>query len=247
MISVSGIRFSYGKKSILNDFSEVFSEGSITSLMGVSGCGKSTLMRLMAGLERPIDGRVSQFITEERQQDLFYCFQDFDAFPWLTVAENVELVQGIGNRKDCSSQSIINRVGLLGHQKKYPRELSGGMRKRLAFARVLASGAKFVLLDEVFASLDVIAKSQLYTLIESELLETGKSFLVVTHSIEEAIHLSDRVLVCDGPPLTKIADIKVGFPRPRAGLERLDSEFSSTFGQIEAAFRSIERSRSSDI
>ncbi len=195
--------------------------GEFICLLGASGCGKSTLLRVVAGFEAPSAGRVSvsgRPVTGPGP-DRGMVFQDYGLFPWLTVRENV----GFGPRARGLPRAEVARttdrfvaaVGLERFAGAYPHQLSGGMKQRVAIARVLANDAKLVLMDEPFGALDAMTRERL----QDELLgiwdAQGLTVLFVTHAIEEAILLADRVVVMSPGPGHIVADIRIGLPRRR--------------------------------
>jgi ABC-type nitrate/sulfonate/bicarbonate transport system ATPase subunit len=195
--------------------------GSFVSIVGASGCGKSTLLRLMVGLERPDQGAVfvDQHPVEEPGQDLGIVFQDHRLFPWLSVEANVALaLEG----SDLSAEERRSRVaeylelvGLGDYRQARPSEISGGMAQRAAIARALVTNPKVLLLDEPMSALDSLTRY----FIQDELLriwrEIGSTVVLVTHDIEEAVYLGDRVIVLDANPGRIDQDIDVELPRPR--------------------------------
>ncbi len=198
-------------------------DGEFLSIVGPSGCGKSTLLFIVAGLVPPSEGTV--FVGEELvtgpgwQRGM--AFQDFALFPWLTVAGNVEFglkMRGIPREeRQRTVRKYLEIVGLRAFADKYPHELSGGMKQRTAIARTLANGPAVLLMDEPFASVD----AQTRQLLQDELLriwgagETKRTVLFVTHSVEEALYLSDRVVVMTARPGRILEDLAVPFERPR--------------------------------
>lgn len=195
--------------------------GEFVSLLGPSGCGKSTLLDIIGGLERPTSGEVS--IAGERVKrphpKVAMVFQLMSVFPWRTALQNVafglELQNVDGRSRRRKALEVIQLVGLAGFEEKYPSQLSGGMNQRLAIARALALDPDILLMDEPFGSLD----EQTRFLMGLELLriweETRKTILFVTHSISEAIQLSDRVLVMSARPSEIREEIPIPIPRPR--------------------------------
>lgn len=191
------------------------------SVLGHSGCGKTTLLTLVAGFEEPtegellLDGRPIGKPSWERSM----IFQDYALFHWLSVEDNIAFGLQMKDVARVKQKSIvsnyINLVGLTGFEKRYPHQLSGGMRQRVSIARALAVEPQILLMDEPFAALDAQNRS----LMQQEMLRiwqhARKTCLLVTHSIEEAIALSDRILVMTRRPGTIKADIAVGLPRPR--------------------------------
>ncbi len=223
---------------VLEDINVSIRTGEIIGLLGRSGSGKSTLLRIAAGLMKPTSGEVvyrGAHLTEPAE-GIAVVFQTFALFPWLTVLENVEagldalgLPRGQARQR---AQEAIDLIGLDGFQSAYPRELSGGMRQRVGFARAIATTPDVLLMDEPFSALDVLTAETLRTdfldLWEEHELPT-KSVLMVTHNIEEAVLMCDRLLVLSSNPAHVAAEIAVTIPRPR---NRLDDEFGSIVDNV---------------
>ncbi len=205
LLRVSNLNFSYGSKRVVADFDINIEAGELVTLVAPSGAGKSTLFGLIARLHKPKSGKVYFEESEHNHKtgNLFMGFQDFDAFPWYTVRENILLMSRFRSSKlnERNSIELADRVGLKGELDHYPRELSGGMRKRLAFARCLASGARLLLLDEPFSSLDIKSRLELQQLTIKLTRETGIGVILATHDAQEAVSMGDRIVVCSGPPL----------------------------------------------
>ena len=233
LVTVDHLRHVYRKGGsgdvlVLDDVSIALGDNEIVALLGRSGSGKSTLLRIIAGLMpatgggvtiagRPVDGPAGEVAM---------VFQSFALFPWLTVLENVEIgleAQGIApasRRK--RALAAIDLIGLDGYESAFPKELSGGMRQRVGLARALVVHPKVLLMDEPFSALDVLTAETLRT----DLLDLwceGKmpisSILMVTHNIEEAVLMCDRILVFSSNPGRIVADIKLELPQPRSRLE----------------------------
>ena len=199
-------------------------EGEIVGLLGRSGCGKSSLLRIISGLVKPTHGEVRYLgnpVTGPAQ-GIAMVFQTFALFPWLTVLDNVEAgLEALGSPPDERRRlalAAIDLIGLDGFENAYPRELSGGMRQRVGFARALVVDPTLLLMDEPFSALDVLTAETLRT----DLLDLWtakrlpiKSILIVTHNIEEAVFMCDRILVLSANPGKLIAEIAVPFPHPR--------------------------------
>jgi NitT/TauT family transport system ATP-binding protein len=229
----------------VHDATVVVGEGEFVSLVGPTGCGKSTLLNVAAGLRAPAAGSVSVFgeTLRGRNASAGYLFQGEALLPWRTAFDNVRF--GLQLRGDPPEQAAalagdwLRRVGLEGHGSKYPHELSGGMRKRVALAQTLATGPRILLMDEPFSALDV----QTRTLMENELLglwqRDRKSVLFVTHDLEEAIALSDRVVVLGaGPGSRPVGEFRIDLPRPRDVAEiRLEPRFVELHRDIWATLR----------
>ncbi|HEV2962142.1 MAG TPA: AAA-associated domain-containing protein [Candidatus Angelobacter sp.] len=198
--------------------------GTIVALLGASGCGKSTLLRMLSGLAEPTSGQVLWHGKSfaEVKPNVSMVFQSFALFPWLTVLENVEaplLARGVdAQERHKRALHAINTVGLKGFQTAYPKELSGGMRQRVGFARALVVEPEVLFMDEPFSALDVLTAENL----RGELLELWltkkigtKTIFIVTHNIEEAVLLADRVIVLGRNPARIRADFRLPLPQPR--------------------------------
>jgi NitT/TauT family transport system ATP-binding protein len=205
----------------LRDVNLSINKGEFVCLIGASGCGKSTLLRIMAGFETASGGAArmwSKPITEPGP-DRGMVFQDYALFPWLTVRDNIAFGPTERSRPKNEVrdkvESFIDLVGLRKFAEAYPHQLSGGMKQRVAIARVLANDAEVVLMDEPFGALDAMTRERL----QEELLDiwqrTGLTVVFVTHSIEEAIYLSDRVVVMTPSPGKIESDNPVTLVRPR--------------------------------
>jgi NitT/TauT family transport system ATP-binding protein/sulfonate transport system ATP-binding protein len=196
-------------------------KGEFVCLIGASGCGKSTLLRIIAGFEEPTTGDVSMdgnAITGPGR-DRGMVFQDYALFPWMTVRENISF--GPRQRRlpreeiAKTTDEFVRMVGLERFAERYPNQLSGGMKQRVAIARVLANNANILLMDEPFGALDALTREQL----QNELLQiwkrTGVTTIFVTHSVEEAVLLADRVLVMSAGPGRIDSDFSIDLARPR--------------------------------
>jgi ABC-type nitrate/sulfonate/bicarbonate transport system ATPase subunit len=198
-------------------------------IVGPSGCGKSTLLRVVAGLNRPTTGAVTLDGAQvtEPGADRGMVFQTYTLFPWLTVQGNVEFGPRLGGRspEECGqvARRYIDLVGLVGFEHAYPKELSGGMMQRAAIARALANDPEILLMDEPFGALDAQTRSLMQELLLKIWEQTHKTVLFVTHDIEEAILLADRVYVMTARPGRIKHEVRVALSRPRA-VEVLDSE-----------------------
>ena len=234
--------FGNGKdeRQVLSEVDLHLHEGEVVGLLGRSGSGKSTLLRIIAGLIQPTSGEVlyNGETLEGPAKGVAMVFQTFALFPWLTVLENVEAglqalqVEPKESRK--RALAAIDLIGLDGFENAYPRELSGGMRQRVGFARGLVVNPTLLLMDEPFSALDVLTAENLRT----DLLELWsggqlpiKSILIVTHNIEEAVLMCDRILVLSSNPGRVVAQIKVPFAHPR---NRLDPIFRKMVDDIYA-------------
>jgi len=225
---------------VLDDANLSLREGEIVGLLGRSGSGKSTLLRIISGLIEPGSGEIDWLgqPLEGPAKGVAMVFQTFALFPWLTVLQNVESgleAQGVGARERRErALAAIDLIGLDGFENAYPRELSGGMRQRVGFARALVVDPTLLLMDEPFSALDVLTAETLRTDL-LDLWTQGKmpirSMLIVTHNIEEAVFMCDRILVLSSNPGRVVAEIKVPFRHPR---NRLDPAFRRLVDDIYA-------------
>jgi len=196
-------------------------QGEFVCMIGASGCGKSTLLRIIAGFEEPTTGDVAIYgnAIAGPGSDRGMVFQDYALFPWMTVRENISF--GPRQRQlpreeiERTTDEFIRMVGLERFADRYPNQLSGGMKQRVAIARVLANNANILLMDEPFGALDALTREQL----QHELLQiwarTGVTTIFVTHSVEEAVLLADRVLVMSAGPGRIDNDFRIDLARPR--------------------------------
>jgi NitT/TauT family transport system ATP-binding protein len=245
LVDVAGVGRTYHKGGgndllVLDGVSLALRTNEIVSLLGRSGSGKSTLLRIIAGLMPPTSGTVT--IDGERvtgpAREVAMVFQSFALFPWLTVLENVEIgleAQGIPRQeRKQRALAAIDLIGLDGFESAYPKELSGGMRQRVGLARALVVHPKVLLMDEPFSALDVLTAETLRTDL-LDLWTEGRlpisSILLVTHNIEEAVLMSDRILVFSSNPGRIASEIKVDLPPPR---NRLDPQFRQMVDDIYA-------------
>lgn len=219
-------------------------KGQFISLLGPSGCGKSTLLMMLAGLEPATSGKLvlaGQAVTGPRR-DTGVIFQDATLLPWKSLLDNIlfpiEILKLPKSEYIDRARELLQRVGLTGFEDKRPHELSGGMRQRVAICRALVHDPEVLLMDEPFSALDAITRDQMNVVL-SELLERyRKTVIFVTHSIREAVYLSDRVLVMGGRPSSMLLDLPIPFPRPRA----FEIEETQEFGNFCRTLRlTIER------
>lgn len=206
--------------TVLDQIELQMEEGEFVSLLGPSGCGKSTLLSLIAGLKQPSSGTTwlgdRQII--EPSADKGVVFQEAALFPWLNVQDNVTFpLRKTMNKKQRNKQAdlFLQKVQLGQYIHHYPHELSGGMQQRVAIARVLAMNPNLLLMDEPFGALDEQTRNVLQRELETIWIEANKTIVFVTHSIREAVKLSDRVILMGARPGRIIADFKVNLERPR--------------------------------
>lgn len=258
-VDIANVSKTYGDEDdgdfvqALDDVSMAVQAGEFVSLLGPSGCGKSTLLHIVAGFEQATRGRVdiSGRPVAGPGADRGMVFQDYALFPWMTAIDNVAFglkLRGIAAR-ECQdiAREHIALVGLAGFENRFPHQLSGGMRQRCALARSVANNPDVLLMDEPLAAIDALTRNAL----QEEILKVcdaragrpRKSVIYVTHSIEEAVFLSDRIVVMTPRPGRILEVIPVPFERPRNDATRLTSEFQQLAGQIWATLKSYVRPR----
>jgi NitT/TauT family transport system ATP-binding protein len=245
LVEVKNLKHVYGNGGgpglvVLEDVNVTLRSNEIVGLLGRSGSGKSTLLRSIAGLIHPTGGTVEvrDLPGESTAHGVSMVFQSFALFPWLTVQKNVELgleAQGVpSEERRKRALAAVDLIGLDGFENAYPKELSGGMRQRVGLARALVVQPSVLLMDEPFSALDVLTAETLRTdLLDlwSEGRMPIRSILIVTHNIEEAVLMCDRILVFSSNPGRVIAEIKVELPQPR---NRLDPPFRALVDDIYA-------------
>jgi ABC-type nitrate/sulfonate/bicarbonate transport system ATPase subunit len=249
-LQLENLHRDFGTVKALNGIDISLGEGEFLSLLGPSGCGKTTALRLVAGFDRPDAGRI---LVEGKdisgvapnKRDMGMVFQAYSLFPNMTARQNVEFGLKIRGRDRSDRTKRVNdllrMVGLGGFEDFYPSQLSGGMRQRVALARALALSPEILLMDEPFAALDAITRDRM----GEELLriwDGSRTVVFVTHSIPEAVLLSDRVVVLSARPGRIRADVTIDLPRPRTG----DVRASPAFSQYETELRHYIEETSSD-
>ena len=234
-----------GTFTALKDVSFSVQEGEFVSVVGPSGCGKSTLLNLVAGLLAPSQGKIVYHgsAVVGVNTNVGYITQQDNLLPWQSTEKNVELPLRLRrvpvSERDRIVERWINTVGLKGFESHFPRELSGGMRKRASIARTLAYDPETLLLDEPFGALD----AQLRIVMQDELLRiwteaANKTVLFITHDLAEAVALSDRVVVLSGRPGTVLAEVEIPLPRPR---QIRELRFTPEFNQLhERLWKALE-------
>jgi NitT/TauT family transport system ATP-binding protein len=224
----------------LRDINITIDEGEFTCIIGPSGCGKTTLLNIVAGFIRPTKGKVLLDGKEiiKPGPDRVMVFQEHALFPWLTVQGNVEFgLEMQGKPKEERkriAKVFINMVGLGGFEDRYPFELSGGMKQRLGLARSLAVDPEVLLLDEPFASLDAQARRIMQDELLGILGQNRKTSILVTHSIDEAVYLADRLVLLSARPGRVLANEKIELPKPRS---RSDVNFVKTVEKYDSIIR----------
>lgn len=223
VLQAEHISKSYGEKQVLQDISIVLEEGELVSLLGVSGVGKTTLFNILSGLTLPDSGQVlleNEDITG-KSGNLSYMLQKDLLLPHKTVLDNVALPLLLNGKKKGEArekaEAYFSQFGLEGTQKKYPVQLSGGMRQRAALLRTYMCGDKVALLDEPFSALDTLTRTAIQEWYLSVMEEIKLSTLFITHDIDEAILLSDRIYIMSGSPAKISAELIIEAAKPRGG------------------------------
>ncbi|MBI3507941.1 MAG: ABC transporter ATP-binding protein [Proteobacteria bacterium] len=225
LISVAEVTKAYSTASgafvhALDRVSIDIARGEFVCLVGPSGCGKSTLLRLLAGLDVPTEGhlRLSGDELSGPSRKVGVVFQAANLLPWMTVRDNVSLPLRVGGVKvpaDGRIERLLAMTGLSDFGDKYPYELSGGMQQRAGICRALVRDPEILLMDEPFGALDALTRERLNLELQRIWQESGKTILLITHSISEAIFLADRVIVMSARPGRILRDIRIRIPRPR--------------------------------
>ncbi len=242
-ISGIGVSKRFGDVIAIDDVSFEIGAGEFVSLIGPSGCGKSTLMLLCAGLNPASAGeiRVDGVRLDRPLTDVGIVFQDHLLLEFRTAEQNILLqpqIRGLDMaRARADSRALMEKVGIAAAADRYPKQLSGGMCQRVSIARALIHKPSILLMDEPFGALDAITRTQIRHDLEMLWLETRKTVLFITHSIEEAIGLSDRVLVMSPGPGRIVDEIAIDLPRPRPAHLGEYPSFNAYAERINAAFR----------
>ncbi|MGC4044811.1 MAG: ATP-binding cassette domain-containing protein [Armatimonas sp.] len=213
-VSLTSLSKSFGERTVLHDLTLEIAPGEFLGVIGKSGCGKSTLLRLLSGLDAPTKGQISQNGTPLQGLNPLsrLLFQDARLLPWKRVGENVRL--GLtGLQATARSQAALEQVGLADRAGDWPGILSGGQRQRVALARALASEPPLLLLDEPLGALDALTRLEMQELIARIQIEQGFTALLVTHDVEEAVALCDRIILLEAGRIA--LDVRIDLPRPR--------------------------------
>ncbi|HEY2916264.1 MAG TPA: ABC transporter ATP-binding protein [Candidatus Limnocylindrales bacterium] len=231
--------FGQAEDLVVDGFDLELQPGEFVTLIGPSGCGKTTVLRIAAGLLPPTSGMVYVDGNESLgpSRDKAIVFQHFNLFPWRTAIDNVAYgleIQGVPKpRRIETAREYLALVGLEGHARKYPWQLSGGQQQRVGIARALAINPKLILMDEPFGALDALTREYLQGQLQRICVERGLTVLFVTHSIDEAIYLSDRIVVMGTRPGRIISEFTVEMPKPRADYNfRALPEYGRVRGEI---------------
>lgn len=235
-----------GPLTALDSLSFSMRDGEFVSVLGPSGCGKSTLLKLVSGLVMPTRGalRLSEKQISGPRQDVGIVFQQPTLLPWRRVLDNVlvpirAMGRSVSENRD-KARALLDLVGLKGFEDHYPHELSGGMQQRVGIARGLIHDPSMLLMDEPFAALDAMTRETMMDEILRIWSGTGKSVLFITHSIPEAIYLSDRVLVMSARPGRIVEEVAVDLPRPRSIATMAEPRFVALTTHLRAQFRAPE-------
>jgi len=231
---------------VLDRFSLTVATGDFVSVIGPSGCGKSTVLRLIAGLTPSTAGTltIAQRAPEDNVEDLAFVFQEATLLPWLTTADNVELPQKLrgvpASERTITRNRVLDLVRLGEKTAAYPRQLSGGQKMRVSIARALALSPKLLLLDEPFGALDEMTRERL----NEELLairdRQAWTAIFVTHSVAEAVFLSNRIVIMSARPGRVHAEIPILLPYPRTNETRLSAEYLALVANVSRALRAVE-------
>ena len=243
-IEIAGVRKQYGNaRAVLESIDLVVAKQEFVSLIGPSGCGKSTILKLIAGLTSPTSGtiRVDGMTPQNARETISFVFQDATLLPWRTVKDNIalglELERVSSERREKEIAALLELVGLNHVVKSYPRELSGGMKMRVSIARALATNPRLMLLDEPFAALDEMTRDRLNEEILRLRSEQNWTAVFVTHSVPEAVFLSDRIIVLAPNPGRINAEFRVELPAPRTSAIRSSPEFDAIASRVAHALR----------
>jgi ABC-type nitrate/sulfonate/bicarbonate transport system ATPase subunit len=244
ILKFEGVGFSYDGRGVMKDVSFAVERGELVALLGPSGCGKTTILNLIAGFLAPTEGCafIDGKLIEGPGPDRGVVFQSYALFDWMTVRDNISFslrCSGIPKKQRWeAAERMAELVGLRGFEKAYPYQLSGGMRQRCGLARVLAASPKVMLMDEPFAAVDVQTRETLQEEILRIKAETGCTTVFVTHSIDEAVFLADRVFVLSDLGQGRFNDIPVALPKPRSSAaNRLHPTFLSLREKIYIEMR----------
>ncbi len=248
-ISVQDLRKKYARKkqedlSVLDGISFEIKKGEFVCIVGGSGCGKSTLLRLMSGLDPEYEGQIiiDDKLVKKPDKKRGFVYQENRLFPWMTVEKNVGFVINDGEKNENKDRvkAVLELVGLKGFETAYPKELSGGMAQRVNIARALVKEPEILFLDEPFGALDALTRIQL----QKELLEIRKkqknTMLLVTHDIEEAVYLADRVIILGNRPAKILDIVEVDLPGIR---DRSSEAFQQIRKRIYRYFACKEEQR----
>lgn len=238
-----------GRLAVLDGLSLAVAPGEFVALVGPSGCGKSTALRLATAAVRPSSGSVSVLGGDpddaRKRRQIAVAFQDPALLPWRTVFQNValplEIAGKLQSHRDATVVNAIAQVGLTGFEEAQPHQLSGGMRQRVAIARALTTSPRLLLMDEPFSAVDELTRDRLNVLLLDAWADGAPAIVFVTHSIEEAVFLADRVVVLTRRPARAFTSIQTGLPRPRTLSMKRDGATFEVVARVRAALEEAMR------
>ena len=229
-----GLDFDGGKHRAFREIDLEASEGEFISIIGPSGCGKSTLLKTAAGLIKPTRGQIEW--ASDEPPEIAFIFQDPTLLPWMTALKNVEVplrLKGVnGSERRTRCEEAMDKVLLGNYRDFYPRTLSGGMKMRVSLARAMTLNPKLLFLDEPFGALDAITRNQMNQLLLELKEQQNWTALMVTHSVNEAVYMSDRVVVMTRSPGTIHGTLKIDLPHPRKEAQQSSPEYLAYVQQI---------------
>jgi NitT/TauT family transport system ATP-binding protein len=247
MLHINGLHKTFPNKlKVIEGLSLRLEPGEFVAIVGPSGCGKSTLLSLIAGLEQPTAGKIYHHDNEVTKPHATrgIVFQNFSLFPWLTVKQNIEFGLKIKNLSPARIREISKRylelIGLTDFQNYFPKQLSGGMQQRVAIARTLAADPEIVLMDEPFGALDAQTKLTLQQVLTDIWEKEKKTVLFITHDIQEAVFLADKVYVMSPRPGKIIENFTINCPRPRTQELKRKPEFHNLVWDIQKTLGSTK-------
>ena len=241
LIRCSGLSKSFAGKPVLGDISVTLNESEFVSVLGPGKCGKTTLIKLLSGLETPDVGEVlmrgEKVTAPSPQRGVVY--QNTMLFNWLSVLDNVRYpIKKLGRQESLArAKKYIDLMGLSGFEKAYPSQLSGGMKQRCGIARIYAMRPQIIFMDEPFSQLDAQTRYLMQLELEKIYLGEGQTVLFVSNNIEEAVYLSDRILVMSAQPSRIVREFKLSLPRPR---DYMSPEFVALRAEIESCLSEAE-------
>ena len=232
-----------GRLNVVEDVNYDINDGDFIAVIGPSGCGKTTMMSMLAGFQKPTTGNVlfDGAPVKGPGPERGVIFQEYGVFPWLTVKQNIAFGLNLkanhvpASERDAICDHYLELMGLADFANSYPKHLSGGMRQRLAIARAYAVKPQFLLMDEPFGALDAQTRANMQNLLLKVLATEGKTVMLITHSVEEAIYLASRIVVVTARParIKEIIDVPFAYPRDELIQER------SEFGELRSYIREL--------
>ncbi len=247
VVSFQGVEKRYGNGPlILDGINFEAQRGDFISLIGPSGCGKSTILKLISALSPISSGKiiVDGMSPEAAMEEMFFVFQEPTLLPWLTVAANVAVpmrLRGVSQKRDEIVAKSLAMVGLAERANYYPRQLSGGQKMRVSIARALSVSPRILLLDEPFGALDEMTRDHLNEELLSIRQQQAWTAFFVTHSVAEAVFLSNRIFVLSANPGRLYQEVKVDLPYPRTEETRQSASYQHLVGEVSKLLRSVER------